>query len=99
VSRDLATAHAVSCGVEWRREHTQASLAGRNSDDSGADAAFARKTNFDVIGAFPDNVGEQRMNRAAALFFGLLLSLIITLFDRYRALRADRTEAATEAIA
>ena len=38
-------------------------------------------------------VADGRTNRAGALFFGLLLTLVITMYDRYRALRAARLAA------
>jgi hypothetical protein len=41
--------------------------------------------NTTLIGIFARLVGERDLNRAAAWFFGLLLTMIIVLFDRFRA--------------
>jgi hypothetical protein len=49
--------------------------------------------NAALIGLYANFVGEQGINRAAALFFGVLLTLIITLFDRFRAVRLLRQTA------
>jgi hypothetical protein len=35
-------------------------------------------------------VSDGAINRAAAVFFGMLLTLVITLYDRYRGMRLDR---------
>jgi hypothetical protein len=45
-----------------------------------------------IITVFASLVSTGGINRAAAWFFGTLLTLIITLFDRYRVERRDRLE-------
>jgi hypothetical protein len=40
--------------------------------------------NTALLGGYSAWVGEDRLNRAAAWFFGLLLTMIIVLFDRFR---------------
>ena len=42
-------------------------------------------------------VGETGVNRATAWFFGLLLTMIIVLFDRFRTERLDRIQPAQSA--
>lgn len=43
-----------------------------------------------VLATFGRLVADGRTNRAGAVFFGLLLTLIITMYDRFRAIRTDR---------
>lgn len=48
--------------------------------------------NTAIISVFAALVSDGGINRAAAWFFGALLTLIITLYDRYRSVRLDRLE-------
>jgi uncharacterized membrane protein len=43
-----------------------------------------------IITVFAAVVGDGQINRAAAWFFALLLTLIVTLYDRYRHQRFER---------
>lgn len=64
-------------GYEWRR--------------IGIEFALLAVVNTALIAAYARVVGEQQMNRAAAWFFGALLTLVVLLYDRYRGLRMART--------
>jgi hypothetical protein len=44
-----------------------------------------------VLSVFTRLVADGRTNRMGALFFGLLLTLIITMYDRYRTVRTTRS--------
>ncbi len=46
--------------------------------------------NATLLGIFANVVADGQVNRAATLFFGLLLTLIIVMFDRFRAVRQVR---------
>ena len=46
--------------------------------------------NTALLGGYSALVGEDRLNRVAAWFFGILLSMIIVLFDRFRSERIER---------
>lgn len=47
--------------------------------------------NTALLAIYASLVGESGLNRTVAWFFGLLLTLIITLYDRYRTMRLERT--------
>ena len=47
-----------------------------------------------LLTGFATLVGETALNRVTAWFFGLLLTMIIVLFDRFRAERLDRIQPA-----
>ena len=46
--------------------------------------------NMTIISVFAAIVSDGRMNRAAGWFFAFLLTLIVTLYDRYRHQRFER---------
>lgn len=64
-------------------------LAQRGSSWSSISREFVvlAALNTIVLAVFSAIVAEGVVNRAAALFFGLLLTLIITMYDRYRGIR------------
>jgi hypothetical protein len=54
--------------------------------------AILAAINTIVITTFSALVADGGINRAASWFFGLLLTLIISLFDRYRSVRLERLD-------
>jgi hypothetical protein len=63
-------------GIEWR--------------SVAVEFATLAVVNTIVLGLVTRLVADGRTNRAAVVFFGLLLSLIIAMYDRYRAIRTNR---------
>jgi hypothetical protein len=72
-------------GIEWR--------------SVAIEFATLAVVNTIVLSVFTRLVADGRTNRAGALFFGLLLTLIITMYDRYRAIHTDRLVLTHEATA
>jgi len=46
-----------------------------------------------LLAVYSGIVGEERINRGATIFFGMLLTMILVLFDRFRQDRLDRLSA------
>jgi hypothetical protein len=63
-------------GFEWR--------------SVGVEFVVLAAVNSALIAGYGALVSDGRINRSAAVFFGMLLTLVITLYDRYRGMRLDR---------
>jgi hypothetical protein len=78
---------AVNAGISlWmaRRDTTWSSIA--------REFVALAAVNAVLIAGFASIVADGRVNRGASIFFGLLLTLIITLYDRFRGMRLERHE-------
>lgn len=76
---NAAISHAMAQrGVQW--------------SSIGLEFVVLGAVNTALLTVFANLVGESGVNRATAWFFGLLLTMIIVLFDRFRAERLDRIQ-------